>query len=67
MNSPTTASNTPYGTLPTTSSPTARKPVSLPRLMEMRSRGENITHAYRLRCHFCRCGRCGGCRLHPGR
>ncbi len=43
MNSPTAASNTPYGTLPTTSSPTARKPVSLPRLLEMRARGEKIT------------------------
>ena len=43
MNSPTPASNTPYGTLPMTSNPTARKPVSLPRLQEMRARGEKIT------------------------
>jgi 3-methyl-2-oxobutanoate hydroxymethyltransferase len=43
MNSPTPASNTPYGTLPTTSNPTTRKPVSLPRLLEMRARGEKIT------------------------
>ena len=43
MNSPTPASNTPYGTLPMTSNPTARKPVSLPRLQEMRARGEKVT------------------------
>lgn len=43
MNSPTPVSNTPYGTLPMTSNPTARKPVSLPRLQEMRARGEKIT------------------------
>ena len=43
MNSPAPASNTPYGTLPMTSNPTARKPVSLPRLQEMRARGEKIT------------------------
>ena len=43
MNSPTPASNTPYGTLPMTSNPTARKPVGLPRLHEMRARGEKIT------------------------
>ena len=43
MNSPSPASNTPYGTLPMTSNPTARKPVSLPRLQEMRARGEKIT------------------------
>ena len=43
MNSPTPASNTPYGTLPMTSNPTARKPVSLPRLQEMHARGEKIT------------------------
>jgi 3-methyl-2-oxobutanoate hydroxymethyltransferase len=42
MNSPPPASNTPYGTLPTTSNPTARKPVSLPRLLDMRARGEKI-------------------------
>ena len=43
MNSPAPASNTPYGTLPMTSNPTARKPVSLPRLQEMHARGEKIT------------------------
>ena len=34
---------TPYGTLPPASTPSARKPVSLPRLQEMRDRGEKIT------------------------
>lgn len=34
--------STPYGTLPAASMPAARRPVSLPRLMEMRSRGEKI-------------------------
>ena len=33
---------TPYGTLPPASAPAQRKPVSLPRLMEMRERGEKI-------------------------
>lgn len=32
----------PYGTLPTASTPATRKPVSLPRLQEMRTRGEKI-------------------------
>jgi 3-methyl-2-oxobutanoate hydroxymethyltransferase len=32
----------PYGTLPPVSAPSARKPVSLPRLQEMRTRGEKI-------------------------
>jgi 3-methyl-2-oxobutanoate hydroxymethyltransferase len=32
----------PYGTLPPASAPSARKPVSLPRLQEMRTRGEKI-------------------------
>jgi 3-methyl-2-oxobutanoate hydroxymethyltransferase len=32
----------PYGTLPTASIPATRKPVSLPRLQEMRTRGEKI-------------------------
>lgn len=32
----------PYGTLPPASSPATRKPVSLPRLMEMHARGEKI-------------------------
>jgi 3-methyl-2-oxobutanoate hydroxymethyltransferase len=34
---------TPYGTLPAASPLPQRKPVSLPRLMEMRERGEKIT------------------------
>jgi 3-methyl-2-oxobutanoate hydroxymethyltransferase len=38
-----TAPGTPYGTLPAASMPAARRPISLPRLMEMRSRGEKIT------------------------
>ena len=33
----------PYGTLPPTSPPATRKPVSLPRLHEMHARGEKIT------------------------
>ena len=37
---PTTA--TPYGTLPPSSKPAQRKPLSLPRLLEMRTRGEKI-------------------------
>ena len=41
MSNPTSA--TPYGTLPTASPLPARKPVSLPRLAEMRERGEKIT------------------------
>lgn len=39
---PRRAEATPYGTLPPASSPATRKPVSLPRLMEMRARGEKI-------------------------
>ena len=38
---PTTSS--PYGTLPPASAPAQRKPVSLPRLHDMHSRGEKIT------------------------
>ena len=34
---------TPYGTLPAASTPAKRRPVSLPRLQEMRERGEKIT------------------------
>jgi 3-methyl-2-oxobutanoate hydroxymethyltransferase len=34
---------TPYGTLPTSSQPATRRPISLPRLQEMRERGEKIT------------------------
>jgi len=39
---PGRAEVTPYGTLPPASAPAQRKPVSLPRLMEMRARGEKI-------------------------
>ena len=38
-----TSSQTPYGTLPPASPLAPRKPVSLPRLHEMRERGEKIT------------------------
>ncbi|GAA6140204.1 3-methyl-2-oxobutanoate hydroxymethyltransferase [Hydrogenophaga sp. 5NK40-0174] len=41
MTTPTTG--TPYGTLPSASPLPQRKPVSLPRLAEMRARGEKIT------------------------
>jgi 3-methyl-2-oxobutanoate hydroxymethyltransferase len=34
---------TPYGTLPSAAQPPTRRPVSLPRLQEMRERGEKIT------------------------
>ncbi|MES2951775.1 MAG: 3-methyl-2-oxobutanoate hydroxymethyltransferase, partial [Pseudomonadota bacterium] len=34
---------TPYGTLPPASPMPSRKPISLPRLLEMRTRGEKIT------------------------
>jgi 3-methyl-2-oxobutanoate hydroxymethyltransferase len=34
---------TPYGTLPPASPMASRKPISLPRILEMRSRGEKIT------------------------
>ena len=34
---------TPYGTLPAAATPSARKPMSLPRLREMRASGEKIT------------------------
>ena len=43
MNQPVVQNATPYGTLPTASSPATRKPVSLPRLLEMRARAEKIT------------------------
>ena len=36
-------SATPYGTLPARTTTTARKPISLPRLLEMHARGEKIT------------------------
>jgi len=38
-----TSNATPYGTLPPASPVAARKPVSLPRLQDMRERGEKIT------------------------
>jgi len=37
------AAGTPYGTLPPASTPSARKPLSLPRLREMHAHGEKIT------------------------
>ncbi len=43
MNQPAVQSASPYGTLPPTSNPATRKPVSLPRLLEMHGRGEKIT------------------------
>jgi len=43
MNQPATQSASPYGTLPPMSNPALRKPVSLPRLLEMHARGEKIT------------------------
>lgn len=42
MTQPATQNVTPYGTLPTASNPATRKPVSLPRLLEMHARGEKI-------------------------
>jgi 3-methyl-2-oxobutanoate hydroxymethyltransferase len=41
--SSTSPSATPYGTLPPSSTPSARKPLSLPRLREMHTLGEKIT------------------------
>lgn len=43
MTSPANTSVTPYGTLPPSSTPSARKPISLPRLREMQAHGEKIT------------------------
>lgn len=46
MTTPANTTVTPYGTLPpsaTPSAPSARKPVSLPRLREMQAHGEKIT------------------------
>ncbi len=40
---PTSTSVTAYGTLPTSAAPAQRRPLSLPRLLEMHSRGEKIT------------------------
>jgi len=42
MTQPVAQNATPYGTLPTASSPATRKPVSLPRLLDMHARGEKI-------------------------
>jgi len=42
MTQPAAQSATPYGTLPTASNPATRRPVSLPRLLEMHARGEKI-------------------------
>jgi 3-methyl-2-oxobutanoate hydroxymethyltransferase len=46
VSTPTSTPNnsaSPYGTLPPASPPATRKPVSLPRLQEMHTRGEKIT------------------------
>jgi len=42
MTSTATPSVTPYGTLPPSSTPSTRKPLSLPRLREMHTQGEKI-------------------------
>jgi 3-methyl-2-oxobutanoate hydroxymethyltransferase len=42
MTQPAAQNATPYGTLPTASNPATRRPVSLPRLLEMHVRGEKI-------------------------
>ena len=42
-NNPGNNTATPYGTLSPISTPSARKPMSLPRLREMHSGGEKIT------------------------
>ncbi|MDD2926115.1 3-methyl-2-oxobutanoate hydroxymethyltransferase [Rhodoferax sp.] len=42
MTQPAAQNATPYGTLPPASAPATRKPVSLPRLLEMHARGEKI-------------------------
>jgi 3-methyl-2-oxobutanoate hydroxymethyltransferase len=42
-NTSASTSATPYGTLPPSSTPSARKPLSLPRLREMHAHGEKIT------------------------
>jgi len=39
----TSAAASPYGTLPPASLPASRKPISLPRIQEMHTRGEKIT------------------------
>jgi 3-methyl-2-oxobutanoate hydroxymethyltransferase len=43
MNQSATQNASPYGTLPPASTPALRKPISLPRLLEMHARGEKIT------------------------
>ena len=43
MTASTTAPASPYGTLPSSAAPALRKPISLPRLLEMHARGEKIT------------------------
>jgi len=44
MNASVESTNaTPYGTLPPTTAASARKPISLPRLLEMHARGEKLT------------------------
>jgi len=43
MNQSSTQGASPYGTLPPASNPATRKPISLPRLLEMHARGEKIT------------------------
>jgi 3-methyl-2-oxobutanoate hydroxymethyltransferase len=43
MTNPAPDPATPYGTLPAHATTTARKPISLPRLLEMHARGEKIT------------------------
>ncbi|MCE5182463.1 MAG: 3-methyl-2-oxobutanoate hydroxymethyltransferase, partial [Betaproteobacteria bacterium] len=44
MNASVESTNaTPYGTLPPTAAASARKPISLPRLLEMHARGEKLT------------------------
>ncbi len=43
MNPTSTPPASPYGTLPPASAPALRKPISLPRLLEMHARGEKIT------------------------
>ncbi len=43
MNQSAPQSGTPYGTLPANATPSARKPLSLPRLLEMHARGEKIS------------------------
>jgi 3-methyl-2-oxobutanoate hydroxymethyltransferase len=42
MNPSAQPNSTPYGTLPTNSNPSERKPISLPRLLEMHAKGEKI-------------------------